>query len=311
MGSTTERVAARDGSRRLIRRWRAAGDAWLHLLLLHGLGEHSGRYETVGGQLAEAGIEVDAFDHHGFGASDGPRGDVAGWSVFHDDVEDRLAAVRAEAGGGPVALYGHSLGGLMALGYVLTDRPRPDLLVLSSPGLTDALPAWKHGLARVLRPLVPGLKVSNGIPGDVVSRDPEVAARYAADPLNVDRSTVRLGSEGFREQARVRASLDRLAVPTYVIHGSDDRLVPVSASAQLEGRPGVTRVVLPGLRHETHNEPEGREVIEGVIDWLRSRSGAGSLDPPDHGATIVGQPNTPPGSASSAESVVSPQTRGT
>jgi alpha-beta hydrolase superfamily lysophospholipase len=299
MPSTTEHVTARDGTHRLVRRWAAPSEPWAHLLLLHGLGEHSGRYEAVGERLAGAGVAVEALDHVGFGGSDGPRGDVARWAAFHDDVEDRLARVREEAGARPTVLYGHSMGGLMALGYVLTDRPRPDLLVLSSPGLADALPAWKHALAGVLARIAPRMTVANGVAGEVLSRDPAVAAAYLADPRNVRRSTVRLGAQGFAEQARVQAALDRLDIPTYVFHGAKDRLVPPAASAPLEGRPDVTRVVLPGLRHETHNEPEGMAVVDGVIAWLRGS------------ATIRGQPNMPPGSASRAESVVKPQTRGT
>jgi alpha-beta hydrolase superfamily lysophospholipase len=285
MSSTIGEVRARDGSRRRVRRWTAAPaeGPWAHVLLLHGLGEHSGRYERVGAWLAAAGLEVHAFDHLGYGGSDGPRGDVPRWSVFHDDVEDRLAAVRREAGDQPVALFGHSLGGLMALGYVLSEppRPRPDVLVLSSPGLADALPRWKHALAGVLGRVVPGLRVANGVPGSVLSRDPAVAAAYAADPLNVHRSTVRLGLEGFRVQARVRrvlAGCDDLGLPAYVFHGSDDGLVPVGASAILAGRPGVTRVVLPGLRHETHNEPEGEAVIDGVIAWLRVQAAGARME---------------------------------
>jgi len=153
---------------------------------------------------------------------------------------------------------------------VLTDRPSPDLLVLSSPGLIDALPAWKHVLASVLGRIVPRMTVANGVPDDVLSSDPSVGAAYRADPLNVHRSTVRLGAEGFAEQARVRAALDRLRLPTYVFHGSDDRLVPPAASALLEGRPGVVRAVLPGFRHETHNEPGGMAAVDGVLRWLRT-----------------------------------------
>jgi len=274
MTSTIERVTARDGTARLVRHWVPTAEPWLHLLLLHGLGEHSGRYERVGRQVAAAGIALDAFDHAGFGASDGRRGDIDRWSHFHDDVEDRLAAVRGRAGGAPVGLYGHSLGGLMALGYVLSARPVPDLLVLTSPGLDDALPAWMHVLARFLGRVAPRLSIANTVRGEVLSRDPAVGADYLDDPLNHHRATFRLGREGFAEQARVRARLadiDGLGVPTYVAHGSDDRLVPPSASEVLDGRPGVTRVVLPGLRHETHNEPEGPEVVDGIVAWLRTQ----------------------------------------
>jgi alpha-beta hydrolase superfamily lysophospholipase len=112
--------------------------------------------------------------------------------------------------------------------------------------------------------------VRNAFDGTVLSRDPEVAQRYLADPLNYHRSTVRLGSLSFAEQDRVRGALSRLALPTLVYHGEADRLVPPSASERLAGLPNVTSRTYPGLRHETHNEPEGAAVVADSVAWLRS-----------------------------------------
>jgi alpha-beta hydrolase superfamily lysophospholipase len=175
------------------------------------------------------------------------------------------------------------MGGLIALGYVLAGRPRPrpDLLVLSAPGLEATVPPWKRGLVHLLGRVVPRMTVPNGVAGEMLSRDTAVAAAYVADPLNCHRSTARLARLGFAEQARVRAAAAPGAgvgaggwardLPTYVFHGGDDRLVPPAASAPLARIPGVDRVVVPGLRHETHNEPEGRAVIDAAIEWLRNR----------------------------------------
>jgi alpha-beta hydrolase superfamily lysophospholipase len=122
----------------------------------------------------------------------------------------------------------------------------------------------------ILRHVAPGTKVPNKLDGEQLSRDPAVGAAYLADPMNVHHSTVRLGATAFDEMARVRASLDRLAIPTLVIHGGEDPLVPTATSEVLGALPGVTRIVHPGLRHETHNEPERDAVIQGVIDWIRA-----------------------------------------
>ena len=273
MGSTSGRVPARDGTSRLVRHWEANGEPWVHVLLLHGLGEHSGRYEHVGQWLARSGIDVHAFDHCGHGGSDGPRGDIDRWEHFHEDVEDRLAAVRALAGERAIALYGHSMGGLIALGYALSGRPLPELLVLSSPGLAASFPRWQRTLVTLFGRVVPGFRIPNGVDGAVLSRDPAVGAAYLADELNVHRSALRLGRLGFAEQDRVQAQLGALSIPTYVFHGADDPLVPAAASEPLGRLLGVTRVVLPGLRHETHNEPEGERVIAGAVDWLRAQAG--------------------------------------
>lgn len=268
----TETAAARDDTELLVRHWTATGEPWASVLLVHGLAEHSGRYEHVGQQLAAAGLEVDAYDQRGFGGSAGRRAFVDRWSMNHDDLEDRLTAVRSAAGGRPVILFGHSLGGLIALGYVLAEpaRPLPDLLVLSAPALESTIPAWKRLLARVLGRVAPTVEIKNDFDGSILSRDPSVGERYQADPLNQHATTTRFGALAIAEQARVRAALARLSIPTLVYHGEDDHLVPTDASAPLGDVPGVLRRTYPGLRHESHNEPEGAAVIADVIAWLRT-----------------------------------------
>ncbi|MEO5940924.1 MAG: lysophospholipase [Candidatus Limnocylindrales bacterium] len=274
--STTDRVAARDGTELVVRRWPAEGEPWASVLLVHGLAEHSGRYEHVGRQLADAGLDVEAYDQRGFGASDGRRAFIERWSVNHDDLEDRLASVRAGVTSGcPVVLFGHSLGALIALGYVVTEpaRPLPDALVLSAPAIDSTIPAWKQALARILGRIAPTGSLKNELDGAILSRDPTVGERYLADPLNHHRTTFRFGAEALAEQVRVRAALDRIRIPTLVYHGAADRLVPTASSAVFEGRPGVVRRTWPDLRHESHNEPEGPAVIAAAIDWIRSTVG--------------------------------------
>ncbi len=274
-------VTARDGTRRLVRHWPVdgveaggawAGAPWASVLLVHGLGEHSGRYEHVGDRMAAAGLDVTAYDHRGQGGSEGARGDIDAWSTFHDDLADRLAAVRASAGGHPVVLYGHSLGGLVVAGYLQTDRPKPDLAVLTSPGLGSTIPRWKQLVGKALGGILPTLRIPNGFDLSTLSRDPAVGARTLGDPRCVSHSTTRFASLAFREVERVRAAAPAgFGLPTLVLHGEDDGLVPVEASAVLDGAPGVERRTYPGLRHELHNEPEGPEVIDAIVGWLRER----------------------------------------
>lgn len=263
-----------DGIELSTRFWPAAtqaADPWATVLLVHGLGEHSGRYEHVGERMAAAGIEVHAYDHRGNGGSGGRRGHVERWSQFHDDLEAQVVAVRTP--GRPLVLYGHSMGGLIVAGYCLTDRARPDLVVLSSPGLDSTLPAWKLRLAPILAMVVPTLAVANAIDGSTLSRDPSVAAKTRDDPLCTTKSTTRLAAESVVEQRRVRElAAGGLGVPTLVMHGSDDGLVPPSASLPFAGAPMTTRVVYDGLRHELHNEPEGLAIVTDVIAWLQARA---------------------------------------
>jgi acylglycerol lipase len=256
-------------------RWEPEEPAWAALLLVHGLGEHAGRYDHVARQMAAAGIDVHAYDHRGFGASSGPRADVRRWSQFHDDLEARMDEARAASDGMPLTLYGHSMGGLIVLGYALAETARalPDLMVLTSPGLDSTIAGWKRAVAPILGRIAPRIRIPNGFNAGDLSRDPDVDARLAADPLSLTSSTARLGAAGFAEQARVRALVAGgapLPVPTYVVHGSEDPIVPVDASEPLAaGRPNVTRRVYPGLRHETHNEPEGASIVDDTIAWIR------------------------------------------
>jgi alpha-beta hydrolase superfamily lysophospholipase len=278
MPSIVRHVTAADGTDLLVRHWPVdeaeaggawAGPTWGSVLLVHGLGEHSGRYEHVGDQLTGAGLEVHAYDHRGSGGSSGRRGHVDRWEQYHDDLAERLGAVRAAARSRPVVLYGHSMGGLVVLGYLLSDRPKPDLVVLSSPGLDSTLASWKKTLAPALSRILPKLAVPNGIDGSTLSRDPAVAAKVGADPLAIKASTTRFGAEALAEQARIRREYAGLRLPTLVLHGLDDGLVPAQASEILASNPSVERRTYPGLRHELHNEPEGPAIVGEIIDWIR------------------------------------------
>jgi alpha-beta hydrolase superfamily lysophospholipase len=258
-------------------------DPWAHLLIVHGLGEQSGRYEHVGAQFADNGIEAFAYDHRGNGGSGGPRGDIDRWSRYHDDLAERLAEVRSAAGERTVVLYGHSMGGLIVAGYLLSDLPRPDLVVMTAPGLDSTIAAWKKRLAPFVGRVVPTLSIPNGVRSETLSRDPEVGRRAKVDPLNVKTTSARFGAEALREQARVRAGARRIGGPTLILHGEDDGLVPTASSQVFDGAPGVERRTYPGLRHELHNEPEGPAILDEVVAWIRDR------------ARLSAQPNTASG----------------
>jgi alpha-beta hydrolase superfamily lysophospholipase len=264
--STTAFVTAADGTRLLRRTWEVQTPR-ASILLSHGLGEHSGRYEDLGRSLAESGFAIRAIDHRGFGRSGGPRAYVNRFDDYLDDLAGEVTDLRSD--GLPVVLFGQSLGGLIALAYTLSDRPRPDLLILSAPLLAADVPASKRVAARSLTRLAPRLMLPNGLTGDQLSCDPAVAEAYLADPLVLTKSTVRLGAEVFRAieetNTRVKAGIP---VPTLVVHGGADPIVPPASSEPLAALPGVERVVFPDFRHESHNEEGGAAVVAEVTAWL-------------------------------------------
>jgi alpha-beta hydrolase superfamily lysophospholipase len=269
---SVEHVSAKDGTSLLMRHWPATtGAPWASVLIVHGLAEHSGRYEHVGAQFAGAGIDTHAFDQRGFGGSGGKRAWIERWSQIHDDLEERLVAIRAIAPARPLVLYGHSLGGLIALGYVLDARALPDLLVLSAPAIEANLPLLPRLAVGVLQRVAPNTMLKNPFDGEVLSRDPDVGRKYVDDPLNQHRTTARFAHAALGEQRRVSAALDRLSIRTLVVHGGKDTLIPTASSEVCEGLPGVARKVYPELRHEVHNEPEGPAVVDEIVAWIRER----------------------------------------
>jgi len=264
--STVETIRIGDHSR--LRRLWQADEPWATILIVHGLGEHSGRYERTGGLLAGAGLTTSSYDLLGHGASEGTRCYVDEFSAYLDEVEEELDLSRR--GGLPVVLFGHSLGGLIALDYLTTDRSHPDYAVVSAPGLGGGK-AWQRALAPKLARLFPKLTIPTAIGGEQLSRDPAVGEAYLSDPLVSLKATARLGAELFAAGDRVRSNLDALSVPTLVIHGGADEVVPAALSAPLQDLPGVERRLYPKLRHESLNEPDGPEVVGDIIDWLRAK----------------------------------------
>lgn len=173
--------------------------------------------------------------------------------------------------GAPVVLFGHSLGGLISLAYVQSDRPKPDLLVLSAPAVSANIPRWQRLLASPLSRVAPRLFVPVGLDAALLSRDPAVQEAYRDDPLRVAGQTARLGAEVLATMAATSVGLDRVTLPTYVLHGADDDLVPAEVSRPLDGRANVTYRLWPGLRHECLNEPSRAEVLGEISDWLDGR----------------------------------------
>jgi acylglycerol lipase len=265
-----------DGTTLRTLHWAPAGDPWAVALIVHGLGEHAGRYETVASALTAAGIDTYGYDHRGFGGSAGFRAYVDSWSQFHDDLATRVDAARAERPGLPLVMYAHSLGGLIATGYVVAGqgRPEPDLLVLSAPGIDSDQPAWKKKLASTVEKVVPKLRLSNGLAKNGLSTDPAVQTKVDADPLCLSSSTVHFAAEAFKEQDKLKVllpGLRRMPVPTYVLHGDADPIVPLAATQVFAGKENVTRRVWPGLRHECHHEPSHDQVLAEVVAWIRSQ----------------------------------------
>jgi len=274
MGRT---IRARDGLALARRDWPSA-DARGTIVIVHGLGEHIGRYAHVAARLNASRWSVVGYDQRGHGESPGERGRISA----HDDLLGDLAAVidevRAEAGG-PLVLLGHSLGGLVAARFVAgaLESPPPswqrdvDALVLSSPALSIGMTAAKRALLGTLEALTPNLGIGNGLDATGISRDAAVVAAYRADPLVHDRIAPRLVRFLADAGPAVLALAPRWRVPTLLLYAGSDRLVvPAGSAAFAAAAPAAVVTARPfaSLFHEIFNEPEQDEVLGVLTAWL-------------------------------------------
>ena len=242
------------------------------LVVLHGLGDHAGRYERFGRGLARRGFAVHALDLPGHGQSEGRRGHIRGWSDLRDALDDVVSAVCPAGDGRPLLLFGHSMGALVALDWAFANPERAHALLLSAPPFELAMKplVFKVWLARLAEQLFPALTQGNQIPPSMLSRDPEVIRAHRADPLVHRRISARFYLEYIRTRTRLSALAPELAVPTLVIQGGDDPVASAAAAGRWAAAapPGrITFRLYPGLLHEVLNELEGPGILEEAADW--------------------------------------------
>lgn len=264
---------AADGLTIFRRAWLPDGDASAVVLLFHGLGEHSGRYEHVAAALVARGAAVHALDHRGHGRSEGRRVFVKTYAEFQTDLLQFRRLVEAEHPGVPLVVLGHSMGGNLAMGHVLDHQEGVAGLALSGAALqipSDVSPVLRT-VAGVLAKVAPGVR-PQGLSADAVSRDPAVVAAYRADTL-VFTGKISAGLAGalFASIDSFQPRFAELRLPLLVMHGTDDQLVPVSSSRALVAAAVNARVTshfYEGLYHEIFNEPEQQQVLADLSAWF-------------------------------------------
>jgi len=287
--SSEERtVRTRDGLALRRRDW-PAGGAHGTIVIVHGLGEHAGRYAHVAARLNASGWTVVGYDQRGHGTSPGARGRLAAGDDLLADLAAVIDDIRRDS---PrrLALLGHSLGGLVAARFVAggLESPRPpwqrdvDALVLSSPALDIGMTALKRALLATLERLAPNVGIGNGLDVDAISRDAAVVAAYRDDPLVHDRIAPRLVRFLADAGPAVRALAPRWQVPTLLLYAGSDRLVvPAGSAAFAVAAPAdvVTARAFAPLFHEIFNEPERDEVLAVLAAWLDTLAATPSRSP--------------------------------
>lgn len=268
---------ASDGDNIALQEWPLPDDARPRgaVVLVHGLGEHAGRYDHVAQRLNSWGFAVRGYDQYGHGESGGPRGGLPNDDRLLVDLADVVDATRLRLPeGAPLILLGHSMGGLVAARFVALMRRPVDALVLSSPALDPGLSAVQKFLLAIVPNIAPNLRVGNGLDASYISHDPATVAAYRADPLVHDRICGRLAKFIADGGPAVVARAAQWTVPTLLMYAGADRLVnPAGSRAFAAAAPKavVTSHCFEEHYHELFNELDREPVFAVLQQWLDAR----------------------------------------
>ena len=240
------------------------------VVISHGLGEHSGRYDHVARFFEEQGYDVVRYDHHGHGRAPGNRGSLPHRRKLLDDLASVIDGIKRE---GELILFGHSMGGAIAAQFVAEEIRPVDRLILTSPALDTHIRKIDRVMVKLLHRILPNLPRRNGLDATKISHDPEVVAAYKSDPLVHDRVTPRLVKFILDAGKVVVENATWWHVPTLLLYAGDDFLVNRAGSERFAERApkGFVRArVFHGLYHELLNEaePERSEVFAVIRKWL-------------------------------------------
>ncbi|MEO7107584.1 MAG: lysophospholipase [Rhodoferax sp.] len=275
--STLSIFTASDGDNVIAQDWPLDPDVKLRgvVIVVHGLGEHAGRYDHVAEQLNAWGFAVRGYDQCGHGESGGARGSLPSDTRLLDDLADMVDSIRSRTPKGtPVILLGHSMGGLVVGRFVSLGLRKVDGLVMSSPALDVGMNAFQKFLISVLLKIAPDLRVGNGVKPQFISHDPAVVAKYKADRLVHDRISARLANFIASEGPRTLELAPKWTVPTLLLYAGDDRLLNPEGSrtfAAMAPKDVVTSQCFENMYHEIFNEQDAKPVFAALKQWLDQR----------------------------------------
>ncbi len=275
--TTLSTFVASDGDNLAVQDWPLDPGQALRgvIVVVHGLGEHAGRYDHVARRLNRWGFAVRGYDQYGHGESGGPRGGLTSDDRLLDDLADIVDSTRARMKTGtPLILLGHSMGGAVAGLFVAKAVRAVDALVLSSPALDPGLNAFQKLLLATLPKIAPNLRVGNGLDVMKISHDPAVIEEYKKDSLVHDQISARLGRFIATAGAAVQVAAPAWKVPTLLMYAGADTLVNPQGSRSFSAaapKDVVTSRCFDAMYHEIFNELEAEPVFAELKVWLAAR----------------------------------------
>lgn len=265
----------KDGTKFYVQGWEPDANPKAVVCLVHGHGEHVGRYAHVGDTFSKAGYVLVGYDERGHGRTTGARGQVPSYDALMNDITDFLAQMKARYPGLPLFLYGHSMGGNQVLNFALRRKPELAGVIATDPWLKLAFdpPAIKVTLGRMMNNIYPAFTQASELETAALSRDPEIVRAYEHDPLVHDKISARLFVGLYESGLWALDHAAEFSLPLLLMHGTADRLTSWQASQEFAQRAGkiVTWRAWDGFYHEIHNEPEKAEVLKTMTTWMDER----------------------------------------
>jgi alpha-beta hydrolase superfamily lysophospholipase len=261
-----------DGLDMVARGWAPQGKPNAVIMLVHGLGEHSARYDHVAAALTGNGYALVGFDLRGHGKSGGPRGHTPSYEALMDDIASFSRQTEERYEGLPRYLYGHSLGGNLVLNYAL--RRKPDLrgVIATAAWLKLAYqpPAIRVTLGRLMNGIAPGFTQHSQLDTKGLSRDSLVVSSYENDPLVHDKISARMFVGIYENGLWALEHASEFPLPLLLMHGGADQIISAQACREFASRDGnkITFKLWENLYHEIHNEPEQDQVFAYMLAWL-------------------------------------------
>lgn len=261
-----------DGLKIFARAWEPEGEIKAVLCLVHGIGEHTGRFEPVAEMLTKQGFVLFGADWRGHGRSEGKRGHVQSIEVVLDDTDLLLGIARNRYPGKPLFLYGQSLGAILVLYYGLVRKPLIHGIIATSPALHSSLDEQpvKIAIARILGSLFPSLTLHSGLNPEWLTRDKSIVQAYRDDPMVHYQISLGFGRIliGIRKWSIKNSS--RFEAPLLLMHGTQDKIAYPSGSIEFAEPIGkkCTFIQWEDAYHELHNEPEKEEVMKTITLWI-------------------------------------------
>jgi alpha-beta hydrolase superfamily lysophospholipase len=253
--------------------WRPEGYPRALIALVHGFGEHSGRYQHVVDHLVDHGFGLYGFDLRGHGRSPGQRGHINNWGEYRADVKAFIEMIQAEEPGEPVFLMAHSMGALIGLDYIQHDPGDLHGAIISGAPI-EPVGAAKPLLviiARALSKIWPGFGLKLGLDTHALSTDPEVVRAYEQDPLVHGQASARWGTETLNTINWVKANVDKITIPVLFIHGELDAINDVDGVKKFYEAISFgdkSLHIYPGTYHEAHNDRLYEQVVHDITEWV-------------------------------------------